>query len=153
MTILNRTARTPVATRIARVDRQRFNEAVAGGLYPCAPSTVSGTPRIFDVNDIVILVVWSELLKEGLPPRKAGGIACGLRSLLIEHPEAERVVFVINSYGRSIWDLRENIPLEANTIGGTFIVSIKEWFLGPIRARVVRELEEEAGTVGTADDE
>lgn len=35
-----------IATEIAQVDKQRLNEAIAAGLYPCAPKTVASAPPL-----------------------------------------------------------------------------------------------------------
>jgi hypothetical protein len=148
MVIPNLKARTALAAEIAGVDRQRFNEAVAEDFYPCAPRTVRGAARVFTVNDILTLWVYGRQLDEGVPPRKAGRVACGLSELLAEYPEADRVVYITNSYGASVWHLSHDLPIENRRMGGGDIVSVKEWFLGPVRMRVIRELEEEANTLG-----
>lgn len=112
-----------------------------------------GATRVFDVNDIVTLWVYGKLLDEGVVPRRAGSVACGLRTLLSEHPEANRVVYVVNSHGSSVWLRRDDLSIEHNTVGGASIVSAKEWFLEFPRMRVIHELQEEAATLGAADDE
>ena len=144
-------ARTALATRIARVDRQRFNEAVAEEFYPCAPQTVRGSSRVFDVNDIVALWVYGRLVEEGMIPRKAGAVACELRALLKEYPEADRVVHVLDGFFSTIWLRREDLDPSAEFISGTNIFSAREWFLRFVRERVIHELEEEYNTLGPED--
>lgn len=146
-------ARTALAAQIARVNRQRLNEAIAEGFYPCAPDTVSGASRVFDVNDIVALRVYGHLLDEGVSPRFAGPMSCNLRDLLREHPAAERVVYVKDSFGSGMWLRLEDFdrddefaPSWSNARGD--IVSFREWRLKFLRQRIVHELQEEVGGVG-----
>ncbi|WP_414474307.1 hypothetical protein [Microvirga sp. M2] len=146
-------ARTALATEIAMVNRQRFNEAVAEGFYPCAPATVRGSTRLFDVNDIVTLRIYGRLLDEGMVPRAAGATACGLRTLLAQYPEAERVVHVTTSMGSPVWMPSDQFDKNAEMMSGMDIVSVREWFLKFTRARVIHELEQEAYTVGPRDDD
>jgi len=145
-------ARTALATELARVNRQRFNEAVAEGFYPCAPPTVRGATRVFDVNDIVTLRVYGRLLDGGTTPRAAGTIACGLRDLLRQHPEAERVVYVELSMGSPSWLLAEEFDRDATHLSGLDIVSFREWRLKYTRDRIVFDLREEAATLGRDDE-
>jgi hypothetical protein len=152
MPIPNLKARTALATKLAFVNRQRFNEAVAEGFYPCAPTTVRGSTRVFDVNDIVTLRIYGRLLDEGMVPRSAGAIVCGLRTLLAEHPEAERVVHVTTSMGSPVWLLSEHLNRDHEMMSGMDIVSVREWFLKFTRQRIIHELQEEANIVGSDDD-
>ncbi|GJE46187.1 hypothetical protein [Methylobacterium soli] len=144
-------ARTALATEIALVNRQRFNEAVAEGFYPCAPSTVRGATRLFDVNDIVTLRIYGRLLDEGMIPRSAGQVACGLRTLLAQHPDAERVVHVTTSMGSPVWLRADEFDRDATDMSGTDIVSAREWYLKYTRGRVIRDLEEESNALGSDD--
>ncbi|AWM88626.1 hypothetical protein [Microvirga sp. 17 mud 1-3] len=152
MTIPNLKARTALATDLAFVNRQRFNEAVAEGFYPCAPKTVRGSTRLFDVNDIVTLRIYGRLLDEGMVPRSAGLMACGLRTLLAQYPEIDRAVYVTNSLGSPVWLRAEDFDRDATHMSGIDIVSVREWFLKYTRERIIHELQEEANIVGSDDD-
>lgn len=61
---------------LARVDRDRLNEAIARGDYPCAPETRPGARRMFSEADFIALAVYGALTSRGIPPRVAGGVAC-----------------------------------------------------------------------------
>lgn len=74
--------RAPLAMRITRMDRQKFNEAVADGFYPCAPSAVRGSARLFDEDDLVALFYFARLTEMGVAPRLAGHLACQVREHL-----------------------------------------------------------------------
>lgn len=67
---------TGSAIEIARVNRDRFNEAVAAGFYPCAPQTRAGVARTFSEDDILALFVFGRLCAFGLAAKEAGPRAC-----------------------------------------------------------------------------
>lgn len=141
-------ARTKTACEIANLDPDRFNEAVASGAFPCAPPTRRGSSRVFDVNDIITLRVYSRLIDEGMIAKKAGPLACGLRDLLKLHPDAERAVHVVVGLGSSTWILRDDFDPDAADFSGSDVVSFREWRLGWSRTRIQRYLEDAAGVVG-----
>ena len=80
-----------VACALAHVDNKRFNEAVAKGLYPCAPAARRGSARKFSEDDVVALFVYARLLEQGSPQRQAGQVACQVRTKIEETPEADEV--------------------------------------------------------------
>ena len=82
--------RAPAAMRIARMDRQKFNEAVADGFYVCAPSAVRGTARVFDEDDLIALFYFGRLTQMNIPSRLAGHLACQVREWLSRVPEEVR---------------------------------------------------------------
>jgi hypothetical protein len=144
----NLRARTKTACRVAGVDPDRFNELVAAGHYPCAPRTTAGVARVFTVNDIVALRVYAYMVDEGTIPSKAGPLACGLAVLLKVQPHTHRAVCVKPSLRSVEWLASEEFAFESTHMGGLEIISVREWRLEPIRARIVHELEEEAAVVG-----
>ena len=77
------TVRSDFAMRVANFDRQKFNQAVHDGFYPCAPETVAGSVRLFGEWDLVTLFVFARLQDQlGLSPRRAGHLACELHKAL-----------------------------------------------------------------------
>ena len=80
--------RAPLACRIARVDRDRFNEAVAKGDYPCAPKPGHGRTREFAIHEVIGLFVYGRLIESGTSPRNAGHLAC----------EAARLARIIDGF-------------------------------------------------------
>ena len=148
MPIPKYTARTTLAAEIARVDRQRFNEAVADGFYTCAPKTVRGKVRRFEVNDIVTLWVYGRLLNKGMSQRVAGRSACELHALLVQFPETERAVQVTNSFGSHVWFRPEDFDFDSTHMGGADIEDFHVWSLKNKRNQFIAELREEARTLG-----
>jgi hypothetical protein len=144
--VLQLKARTALAAQIAGIDRQRFNEAVAEGFYPCAPPTTKGATRHFDLNDIVTLTVYRELTQAGAVPRAAGAIACGLRDLLRQFPDCERAVYVVPSLGGPAWQRAEDFNYSATHFDrgenmSADIVHFTEWRLHVMRERIAHYLE------------
>lgn len=74
--------RTKAACRIAKIDRQRFNEDVASGEYHCAPKTRAGVSRVFDEADIAGLMIYRHLMdvfgERGFSKKTAAMYACGV---------------------------------------------------------------------------
>lgn len=79
------------ACRAARIDKQRFNEAVAAGRYPCAPPVKKGGTRSFTEDDVIALFVYARLVEQDMGTRVAGEIACSLREKLNQEPTAEEI--------------------------------------------------------------
>ena len=78
---------TKAACRVARLDPQRLNEAIARGDYPCAPSTVAGRARSFDPNDMIGRWYFREFLEDGYSVKRAGERAC----ILMEAAKANQI--------------------------------------------------------------
>ena len=95
--------RAAMACRIVNLDRVRFNDAVASGTYPCAPSTRSGAARIFTADEMVPLYFFARLTEFGLPASLAGRMACemGDRARTDDAEPASRIIFVKGAGGAS----------------------------------------------------
>jgi hypothetical protein len=85
-----------LACKIVQLDRLKFNDAVASGLYPCAPATKPGSSRIFDEDGLIPLYFFARLTEFGVTTAVAGRIACDIASSARAKgaEKAERVVFV-----------------------------------------------------------
>lgn len=153
-------ARTALAVRIARVDRDRFNEAVADGFYGCAPSTARGSARVFDEADMIALFCYGRMIDEGMSPRSAGSIACGV----LEHvrntdaaaaeglskpaPSVSRAVGIGN--GKATFVNRDD--RFAPSLRGVGDVAMEIRFnIAAVRAHVRKELDEEKQILGDED--
>ena len=86
--------------RLAGVDRDRLNEAIARGDYPCAPATRPGSRRIFAEADFIVLSVYGALTARGIPPRVAGAVACSSLSAIENAPYAEHLAIIWERDGR-----------------------------------------------------
>lgn len=144
-------ARSGLAAEIAGIDIKQFNDAVADGFYPCAPQTMRGKSRVFDVNDILALFIYRDLINQGMVPRHAGDYACGMRRLLQEHPEAKSVVFIKTSLGSPHWVLREDFNPDATHFSGLEITYVHIWHLENRRNGIIHQLEETANILGSSD--
>jgi hypothetical protein len=71
--------RAALACRVVNLDRVKFNDAVANKLYPCAPSTVGGSARLFTEEDLLPLYYFARLTELlSISAGRAGRIACDL---------------------------------------------------------------------------
>jgi hypothetical protein len=85
---------TAAACRVARIDKQRFNEHVAAGRFPCAPQTVPGRARLFDPDDMLALWLFRDLMDDGTDAAHAGRIACAVSAAARLYPEAPAISYV-----------------------------------------------------------
>lgn len=141
-------ARARLACKIAGVDPDRFNEAIHAGHYPCAPETTPGSARIFDIEDMVALMVYGRLLERGVPPRNAGQTACGIHSVLREFPGTERVVQFVAAIGATRYSPAEHFDWAATHHGGLEVVEVCEFRLRWYREQIEQELIDAARIVG-----
>lgn len=77
-------ARTAAACRIARLDRQKFNDLMASGEYDCAPRTSPGVPRVFELHDLIALYLFTRLIERGRTVRQASDTACRVHGVLAD---------------------------------------------------------------------
>lgn len=141
-----------LAAEIANIDRQRFNEAVAEGFYPCAPKTVAGRARTFGLDDLLALKLYGEMLREGVTPRHAGSTACEFLAFLRCNPGADKALHVRSQMGSPVWLLPEHFDPNHTHMSGTAIISVREWRLSFWRDFAVAMLEDAANVVGAKDD-
>lgn len=117
------------ASEVAFINKQRFNEAVARGDYPCAPK-VEGRARSFTALDVMGLWLYGHLTNDGIPPARAGTLACEFVEVLRLHPDLEEVLIVREAFRRRHVVAPENLDsLKSFTLGGTSIISIETWDL------------------------
>jgi hypothetical protein len=152
---------TKLAMRIAGLDPLRFNEAVAGGIYQCAPRTVPGKARTFTETDLHGLYYFARLMEGGFENARAGEIACGLVAFLLEHQTDDkpfsRVVYVVSRVRRFFvsaheFEKMEKTGKEFNATGGGAVYSIK-FELDFVRERIREAIEEERSIIGERDDD
>lgn len=156
--------RAPLACRIAGIDRERFNEAVAKGDYPDAPPAGSGNPRIFQMHDLIALYVYGRLLEDGAPVRNAGEFAKEVKGLAhraegkadticacyikttqdryyrLTDPTAD--VHPNKSSDHDELDLIQLVPLVPLAMGAETVVSFTIWPLRNIRKIIEEGIEE-----------
>jgi hypothetical protein len=93
---------TTLACRVARIDRDRFNEAVASGHFNCAPETTPGRARIFHPEDMIALWLYRELLDDGYRKDFAGQMACAVSSAARRNPNAPTITFLQGYFGPGV---------------------------------------------------
>lgn len=124
------------ACEVAFVNKQRFNEAVARGDYPCAPA-VAGRTRIFAARDVVGLWLYGHLTDEGIPPAKAGELACQLVEVMRRRPDLEEVALVRDAFRRRHVVAPDEInSLVQMTLGGSIPIGIETIDLRQVRANI-----------------
>jgi hypothetical protein len=107
---------TIAACQIIGIDRQRFNEDVAKGIYTCAPPAHPKTGRFFDETDLCALFVYSFFQrvyaamdeagqrpgsrKPSISKRVAAMYACQIAIAIRSEPSAgkDRIDFPLNGF-------------------------------------------------------
>lgn len=152
---------TIAACRVARIDRDRFNEHVAAGRFPCAPSTVPGRARLFDPDDMIALWLFRELMDDGFEASTAGYIACKVAEAARQHPEAPTISYVEN-YFRGARDVSrgeayptDQVPLpekwDSVLFSGTDIRKVTTFRISKLRQMIDHYTAEERAIIGPDD--
>lgn len=149
------------ACRVAGIDRDRFNEHVAAGRFPCAPATVPGRARLFDPDDMIALWLFREQMDDGFDASTAGYIACEVARAAREHPEARTISYVEDyfrgargaSRGRAF--PAEKVPppdkWDSVLLSGTDIRKVTTFRIGKLREMIAHYTEEERAIIGESD--
>lgn len=111
------------ACRIAGIARQRFNEFVASGDYPCAPPTIAGKARSFSLADVVALYVFARELEARTKPINAGVIASFVHAAMIADEQAPTCSYGKLSNGRPFVGVPVGVKL-TDKIDGAWILSL-----------------------------
>lgn len=148
---------TTAACRVARIDRDRFNEAVAAGIFPCAPRTVPGRARLFDPDDMIALWLFRELLDDGFNKERAGIIACSVAKAVRDNPEATAISYVQSYFVPDPGDAlpADQVPpyqeWEKDTFNSTEIRKVTTYRIGKMREMIAHYTEEERSIIGPND--
>ena len=147
---------TMAACRVARIDRDRFNEHVAAGRFTCAPATVAGRARLFDPDDMIALWQFRELMEDGFDAVRAGRIACTVAGAARDNPDAEAVTYVYDYFdGHGTAFAADAVPdaSEWNNVlfSGTDIRKTMTFNIGKLRKMIAHYTEEERSIIGESD--
>lgn len=144
---------TIAACRVAGINRDRFNEHVANGHFPCAPDTIPGRARLFDPDDMLALRLFTELMSGGLNAANAGAIACGIAGAARRNPEAGAISRVTLTNGASYYRPAAEVPAPADlwTSSGSVIRSVTTYNVAWLRAVIAEDTEEERSIIGPDD--
>ncbi len=155
MTIAPKLSAT-AACRVARLDRDRFNEHVAAGRFPCAPETIPGRARYFSPDDMVALWLFRELLDDGFNAAAAGRIACAISNAAKANPEAIAISYVQDYFAGSHYALpHEQVPPVSDwddvLFSGTDIRKVTTFRISKLRQMIAHATEEERSYIGPED--
>lgn len=152
---------TKAACRVARIDRDRFNEHVAAGRYPCAPGTIPGRARVFDPDDMIGLWLFRELMDDGFDASRAGSIACDVALAARQNPDAPAISYLqdyfVGMHGNSNGHAfpADAIPDASKWgtthFGGTDIRKVTTFHIAHLRKLIARYTDEERSIVGEDD--
>jgi hypothetical protein len=147
---------TTAACRVARLDRDRFNEHVAAGRFPCAPDTVPGRARAFDPDYMLALWYFRELMDDGFDAGRAGHIACAIADVARAHPEATAISYVQDYFGeRGHAVPADQVPphseWDQKGFGVTDIRKVTTYRIGKARQLIAQYTEEERERIGPED--
>lgn len=145
---------TVTACRIARLDRNRFNEHVAAGNFSCAPATSAGRARLFDPDDMIALWLFRELMEDGFNPQRAGIIACEVAQSARENPAARAISYVQDYFPvRGFAYPADSVPDVAKWDevlfpAGSDIRKVTTFRIGKLRDMIAHYTEEERAVIG-----
>jgi len=139
------------ACRIAGLDRDRFNEAVAAGKYPCAPEVVRGSTRVFDEIDLIVLTIYRIYLFQH-PVPLAGMLACKIHELLSQKPDEAEIVLFLLTNGAWKSTVGSTMGPHKRKRDGMAVLETRYVNVDNIREYVRREAREEARTLGAEDE-
>ena len=148
---------TVAACHVARIDRDRFNEAVARGDYTCAPPTVPGRARLFDPDDMIGLWYFRQFQDEGYNPKRAGQLACQIMNAAKAMPD-ERTITVVHDYfyGEGHYCASRDVPSPDQwddvLFSGTDIRETRTYRIGKTRDLIAHYTEEERSIIGASDE-
>jgi hypothetical protein len=168
-------ARAAMACRIVNLDRVKFNDAVASGTYPCAPSTRGGSARIFTEAELLPLFFCARLTEFGLPAGRAGRLACEMAMTANdEHAElATRIIYVhgafasgffipnktkrsdgeiIDSYDPEHETPNKKYPTGFHYPGNGRVIFTIEFYIKHVREMIAERLAYEASIIGEEDE-
>lgn len=144
------------ACRVARIDRDRFNEHVAAGRFPCAPETIPGRARLFDPDDMVALCLFRENLDDGFDALRAGVIACAVAEAARLNPESSSIAYVQDYFGSRGFAVRpEDVPghtvWDKVAFNGSNVRKVTIYNIAYLRALIAHATEEERSIIGPND--
>ncbi|MFZ2997569.1 hypothetical protein [Sphingobium sp.] len=143
---------TMAACRVARLNRQRFNEYVAGGDYACAPKTIPGRSRLFGEADMIALCIFAQEIEDQMTkPFMAGLNAHAVLEALRQHPDADQLTFA-HIWQEPMLRVLVDQPLRAGEkIAGKSVMRYSLYDIETVRAFVRKSVEEERSTIGQED--
>lgn len=143
--------KTKLACEIAGIDPARFNDAIHANLFPCAPETRPGSSRVFEVEDIIVIRIYRQLIDPASPQRfaaeRAGSLACAIRER-IGDPAVEIVSHVVGTAG-----IGKVVPRAVGVNDRVFgdasaVFSVTQYNIAGLRAEIMERLDYERQILG-----
>lgn len=154
---MNKKLTVKAACEVARIHRDRFNEHVAAGRFPCAPTTIPGRTRTFDSDDMIALCLFSELIEDEVSPSRSGAIACEVARVARQNPNSPTISLLEDYFYPSMMNAypSEKIPNPSEWgsvhFNGSRIRKVTTFNISNIRERVSKYIEEQLSIIGEAD--
>jgi hypothetical protein len=163
--------RAALACKIVQLDRLKFNDAVASGVYPCAPATTPGSARLFDEERLLPLYFFARLTEFGVSAATAGRIACEMSAAArADNAEkADRIVLVRGTHGDFCTPSFVTFPANLRRKPDTYdpehekrgieypaigrVIFTVEFYVKHVREIIAEALAFEASILGREDDE
>ncbi len=148
--------RTGTACKVARLDRDRFNEAVASGLLACVPETTAGRARVFDPDDMLALWYYRELIEDGYTREKAGRVACAIAFRAKLEPKAAAITYVEDYFtghgdAYNAKDVPDHADWDTALFSGSDIRKVTTFRIGKARRMIAYYTAEELSVQGSDD--
>ena len=141
---------THAACQIASMDRLRLNQHVHNGHYPCAPETVAGKTRAFDVDDIIALFFFARLLDCGQKAEFAGRTACLIRRAIRENAATDKVAVGTILASNPIQTIvPPGSDVDKVLPGGFKLLSVTEYNVASVRVLVTESCDQMGKNSGT----
>lgn len=145
--------KTVEACRIARMDRQRFNEFVSDEVYLCAPATEPGRARSFDEIDVMALFIFQQELDKRRTKHEAANVACTILEALRANPHADtlRIAEPRSPHNRR-HVVRGDLDIVTTLLGGVEIYRAVEYNVSWVREQVRKGFAEESAPSSEEDE-
>lgn len=169
--------RAAMACRIVNLDRVKFNDAVASGTYPCAPSTRAGSARVFTEAELLPLYFFARLTEFGIPAGRAGSLACEMALVASNEysDPATRIIYLQGTWTNGFflankikdpktgeikdnYDPEHETPNEKNPTGFHYpsngrVLFTVDFYIKHVREIIAQHIAYEASILGEEDDE
>lgn len=152
---------TVAACRVVGIHRDRFNEHVAAGNFDCAPATIAGRARLFDLAAMLALSLFKRNLDDGLDPKRAGIVACAVAASAASYPNEAAVGYLETFIGIAVALPASQLPDPAKwasgsgeglTNSGTTIRKVAIFNVAQLRAIIEHGTDEEFSIAGERDE-
>lgn len=144
---------TVAACRAVDMDRQRFNEFVASGDYPCAPETIPGRSRLFEEADLIALFIFAREMERGTKVAMAGKFACAVRGTLRDRPDASTAVVAGSVKSKDYYSVQPDTKITAGMERGKPLLSLTTYNLAYVRAEIRTKIDEMREIIGPESDD